>query len=129
MEAFALHTVSILSPMGFPSPATDYTEDTLSLDQHLIEHREATFFVTAMGSMPDFGIRTGDILVVDRAIDPADQSIVVAVIDGDFAIKQLCHTPAGIVLRAHSEGCADIHVSSEQDLTIWGVVRWSVHKV
>jgi DNA polymerase V len=115
--------------MGFPSPATDYTEDTLSLDQHLIEHREATFFVTAMGSMPDFGIRTGDILVVDRAIDPADQAIVVAVIDGDFTIKQLCHTPAGIVLRAHSEGCADIFIGNEQDLTIWGVVRWSVHKV
>ena len=83
--------------MGFPSPASDYTEDRLSLDEHLILHREATFFVTATGSMPDFGIRNGDLLVVDRAIDPVDQSIVVAVVDGDFTVRQLCHTPEGIV--------------------------------
>ncbi len=115
--------------MGFPSPASDYIEDRLSLDEHLIEHREATFFVTATGSMPDFGIHNGDLMVVDRAIDPVDQSIVVAVIDGDFVVKQLCHTPAGIVLRACSEGCRDILVGNEQDVTIWGVVRWTIHKV
>ena len=115
--------------MGFPSPASDYTEDRLSLDEHLIEHREATFFVTAMGSMPDFGIHTGDLMVVDRAIDPLDQSIVVVVIDGEFAIKQLCHTPEGIVLRANSDDCQDIHIGNEQDLTVWGVVRWSIHRV
>lgn len=115
--------------MGFPSPASDYSEDCLSLDEHLIEHREATFFVTAMGSMPDFGIHTGDLMVVDRAIDPADQSIVVAVIDGDFTIKQLCHTPEGMVLRAHSEGCQDILIGNEQDVSVWGVVRWTIHKL
>jgi DNA polymerase V len=115
--------------MGFPSPASDYTENRLSLDEHLIEHREATFFVTAMGSMPDFGIHTGDLLVVDRAIDPVDQGIVVAVIDGEFAIKQLCHTPAGIVLRANSEDCKDTLIGTDQDLTVWGVVRWSIHRV
>ena len=70
---FRVQLRRILCHMGFPSPASDYTEDRLSLDEHLIEHREATFFVTAMGSMPDFGIHNGDILVVDRAIDPVDQ--------------------------------------------------------
>ncbi len=115
--------------MGFPSPASDYTEDRLSLDEHLIEHREATFFVTATGSMPDFGIHNGDLMVVDRAIDPVDQSIVVAVIDGDFTVKRLCHTPEGIVLRANSDGSEDIHIGNDQDLSVWGVVRWSIHRV
>ena len=115
--------------MGFPSPASDYTEDRLSLDEHLIEHREATFFVTATGSMPDFGIHNGDLLVVDRAIDPVDQSIVVAVIDGDFTVRQLRHTPDGIILRAASDGSEDIRIVSDQDLSVWGVVRWSIHRV
>ena len=115
--------------MVFPSPASDYTEDRLSLDEHLIEHREATFFVTATGSMPDFGIRNGDLLVVDRAIDPTDLSVVVAVIDGEFAVRQLRHTPEGIVLRAASDGSEDIHIGNDQDLSVWGVVRWSIHRV
>jgi DNA polymerase V len=115
--------------MGFPSPASDYTEDRLSLDEHLIEHRESTFFVTATGSMPDFGIHNGDLMVVDRAIDPVDQSIVVAVIDGDFTVRQLRYTPEGIVLRAASDGSEDIHIGNDQNLSVWGVVRWSIHRV
>jgi hypothetical protein len=71
-------------PAGFPSPAADYFEMRLSLDEHLVSHREATFFVRVSGnSMTGFGIHDGDLLVVDRALDPADRSIVVAVVDGD----------------------------------------------
>jgi DNA polymerase V len=115
--------------MGFPSPASDYTEDRLSLDEHLIEHREATFFVTATGSMPDCGIHNGDLMVVDRAIDPVDQSIVVVIIDGDFSVRQLRHTSEGIVLSAASNGSEDILIGNDQDLSVWGVVRWSIHRV
>jgi DNA polymerase V len=117
-------------PAGFPSPATDYCEERLSLDEHLIEHQEATFFIRVQGhSMTGFGIHDGDLLVVDRAIDPADRCIVIAVIDGSFAVKQLCLLPDGILLRSGNPGHGDILVSGDQELSVWGVVRWSIHKV
>lgn len=117
-------------PAGFPSPASDYIETRLSLDEHLVEHQEATFFVRVAGhSMTDFGIHDGDLLVVDRALEPQDRHIVVAVIDGEFTVKQLCRLPEGVLLRAGHRGHADILVGPEQDLMVWGVVRWSLHKV
>lgn len=117
-------------PAGFPSPAADYAEDRLNLDEHLIEHREATFFVRVEGhSMTGFGIHDGDLLVVDRALAPGDRAIVVAVIDGAFTVKQLCRTARGVLLRSGGAGCGDILVGPEQELTVWGVVRWSLHRV
>lgn len=117
-------------PAGFPSPAADYFEERLSLDEHLIEHQEATFFVRVAGnSMVGFGIHEGDLLVVDRSVEPADRSVVVAVVDGEFTIKQLCRLPDGVLLRASGRGHGDILVGPEQELTVWGVVRWSIHRV
>lgn len=117
-------------PVGFPSPAADFVEERLSLDAHLIEHREATFFVRVAGhSMTGFGIHDGDLLVVDRALDPADRSVVIAVVDGAFTVKQLCLLPDGVLLRSGNSGHGDILVSGDQELTIWGVVRWSIHRV
>jgi len=117
-------------PAGFPSPAADFVEDRLSLDEHLIEHKEATFFVRVTGnSMTGFGINDGDLLVVDRSLHPADRSVVIAVVDGEFTIKQLCRIPAGVLLRSNGGGHSDIFVGPDQDLTVWGVVRWSIHAV
>jgi DNA polymerase V len=117
-------------PAGFPSPAADFVEDRLSLDQHLIEHREATFFVRVTGqSMTGFGIHDGDLLVVDRAIDAADRSVVIAVVDGAFTVKQLCRIPNGVLLRSSGKGHGDILVGPDQELTVWGVVRWAIHRV
>lgn len=117
-------------PAGFPSPAADYYEERLNLDQYLVENREATFFVRVQGhSMTNFGIHDGDLLVVDRGLDPVDRCVVIAVVDGAFTVKQLCRLPEGVLLRAGQRGHGDIFVTQEQDLTIWGVVRWSIHKV
>lgn len=116
-------------PAGFPSPAADYAEGRLDLDEHLIEHREATFFVRVAGnSMTGFGIHNNDLLVVDRAQEVTDRSIVIAVIDGEFTVKQLCRLPEGVLLRAGSPDHGDIFVGPEQELTLWGVVKWSIHK-
>lgn len=79
--------------------------------------------------MTGFGIHDGDLLVVDRAIDPADRSVVIAVVDGEFTIKQLCRIPGGILLRSNGHGDSDILVGPDQELTVWGVVRWSIHAV
>ena len=117
-------------PAGFPSPASDFVEDRLSLDEHLIEHQEATFFMRVTGqSVTQFGIHDGDLLVVDRAVDPTDRCVVIAVVDGAFTVKQLCRLPEGVLLRAGAPGHGDILVNPEQDFTVWGVVRWSIHRV
>lgn len=117
-------------PAGFPSPATDYVETRLSLDAHLIEQEDATFFVRVQGnSMVGFGIHDGDILVVDRSKELVDRSVVIAVVDGEFMVKQVCHVPDGVLLRSNGPGHGDILVGSEQDLVVWGVVCWAIHKV
>jgi DNA polymerase V len=122
--------LSVPVPAGFPSPATDFAEDSLNLDDYLIEHQEATFFVRVTGnSMTGFGIHDGDLLVVDRSKTPADRQIIIAVIDGAFTVKQLCRIPDGVLLRSHGSGHGDILVSEEQELTVWGVVRWAIHRV
>jgi len=79
--------------------------------------------------MTGFGIHDGDLLVVDRALDPADRSVVIAVVDGSFTVKQLCRIPDGVLLRSGSPGHGDILVSGDQQLEVWGVVRWSLHRV
>lgn len=117
-------------PAGFPSPAADYFEGRVSLDGLLIEHPEATFFMRVAGeSMLGFGIHPGDLLVVDRALDPADRSVVVAVVDGGFTVKQMCRTRNGVLLRSGNPGHGDILVTADQTLEVWGVVRWSIHPV
>lgn len=79
--------------------------------------------------MTGFGIHDGDLLLVDRSVTPADRSVVVAVIDGDFTIKQFCYLPEGVLLRSSAQGHGDILVSDDQELNVWGVVRWSIHAV
>ena len=117
-------------PAGFPSPANDYVERHLSLDEHLIRHRESTFFMRVSGdSMRGCGIFDGDLLVVDRALPVTHSCVVIAVLDGEFTVKQLLHTPNGRVLRAAHPDYPDLHIKPEQDLSIWGVVSWNVHKV
>lgn len=117
-------------PAGFPSPADDYVAGRISLDTYLVQHQEATFFLHVSGdSMRGLGILDGDLLVVDRAQQAAHQSVVIAVVDGEFMVKQLLHAPQGPVLRSANPAYADIVVGAEQELVIWGVVRWAIHRV
>lgn len=117
-------------PAGFPSPADDYIEGRLSLDDHLVRHKESTFFMRVAGdSMLGLGIFDGDLLVVDRAMPATHGSVVIAVVDGEFTVKQLIDTAHGQLLRAAHPDYPDVHIKPEQDLSIWGVVQWNVHKV
>lgn len=117
-------------PAGFPSPVDDHVEQRISLDEHLIRRPESTFFMRVAGdSMRGLGIFDGDLLVVDRALPAAHGCVVIAVLDGEFTVKQLLHTPEGQVLRAAHPDYADTLIRPEQDFSIWGVVRWNVHKV
>lgn len=117
-------------PAGFPSPADDYVGQRISLDEHLIRQRESTFFIRVAGdSMRGMSILDGDLLVVDRSISATHGCVVIAVVDGEFTLKQLRCTPDGQVLRAAHPDYPDIYLKPEQDFSIWGVVAWNIHKV
>ena len=117
-------------PAGFPSPAEDYVEGSLDLNEHLIEHREATFFVRVKGqSMTGAGIADGDLLVVDRSLEAGDGDIVVAVVDGELTVKRLSRRSGRVRLLAEHPGFAPIEFRDGQELTVWGVVTSVVHRI
>ncbi|MEQ1526959.1 MAG: translesion error-prone DNA polymerase V autoproteolytic subunit [Gallionella sp.] len=114
---------------GFPSPANDYIEGRLSLDEHLIQHKDSTFFVRAKGnSMTGAGIFDGDLLVVDKSLDAHDGDIVVAVIDGGFTVKYLFKRGSAVLLKPANPKFKDIELKDGEELQIWGVVTSSVKK-
>lgn len=115
---------------GFPSPADDYVEDRLDLNQLLIQNKTATFFLRVKGdSMIGAGIHDGDIIVVDRSVEPVDRAVVVAVVDGELTIKRLVWRNGIAELHAENPKYTPIRFKEGQELTIWGVVTSSVHSV
>ena len=113
---------------GFPSPADDHLERSIDLNEELIQHPAATFFVRAKGeSMHDAGIQSGDILVVDRSLAPTDRKIVVAMIDGEFTVKRFRNQEGRIFLEAANDQFPKIEVSGDQELVVWGVVSFVIH--
>ena len=115
---------------GFPSPASDYVETQLDLAEHLVEHEAATYYLRVSGtSMTGAGIHDGDILVVDRAVEPADGDVVVAALDGELTVKRLRKRTGQVVLVPESGQHDPIPVRDGQELVVWGVVRHVVHEV
>ena len=114
---------------GFPSPADDHLEDALDLNTHLIQHKDATFFVKAQGdSMLGAGIHQGDILIVDKSLTPKSGKIVIAVVDGEFTVKRLHKYKGNITLKAENPEFEDIKVNGTDELIIWGVVTSVIHQ-
>ncbi len=113
---------------GFPSPADDYLEGNLSLQDMLIEHPAATFLIKVEGhSMKDAGIFDGDIAVVDRALHPSNGRIVVAVVDGEFCLKRLVYREGRCFLESANASFKPIEVSDCSENQIWGVVKHVIH--
>jgi DNA polymerase V len=114
---------------GFPSPADDYIEGRLSLDEHLIQHKDSTFFVRAKGnSMVGAGIFDGDLLVVDKSLNPVSGDIVIAVVDGDLTVKRLIKRGSEIFLKPENSRYKEIEFKDGQELQVWGVVTSSTTK-
>lgn len=111
---------------GFPSPAQDYMDRSLDFNRELIDHPAATFYAKVVGfSMIDAGIDEGDIIVVDRSLDPRHDDIVVAYVDGEFTMKYLDLSEkhlGNIWLRAGNKDYPSFKVTSDNNLVIWGVV-------
>jgi DNA polymerase V len=115
---------------GFPSPAEDYVDRKLDLNEYLIKHPAATFFVRVEGnSMINAGIHDGDLLIIDRAIEPNDKKIVIAVINGEMTVKRIRKIKDKVYLMSENDDFEPMEVSEESDLSIWGVVSHVIHKV
>ena len=115
---------------GFPSPGDDYIEKNLDLNELLIKHPSATFFVKVEGdSMLDAGIKSGDILIVDRALEAKDKNIVIAFINGELTGKRISIGDKKIFLNPANDSFSPIEVTKEMDFDIWGVVAYVIHKV
>nr|WP_298220203.1 translesion error-prone DNA polymerase V autoproteolytic subunit [Halothiobacillus sp.] len=113
---------------GFPSPADDYVEERIDLNRHLIRHKEATFFLRVQGdSMINAGIHDGDMLIVDRAIEPVSGKIVIAALDGELTVKRLSTIGGVVRLLPENPDYPVIEIGAEQELVIWGVVIHVIH--
>lgn len=114
---------------GFPSPADDYVEAELDLNEFLIENKAATFFCRVFGnSMEADGIYSDDIVIVDRSLDPVPGKIVVASLDGEFVIKRLIRDGDEFRLESASSEYPPLVIRDGQDFTVWGVVTACVRK-
>ena len=115
-------------PAGFASPADDFVEDYLDLNDLLVKREEATFFVRVSGrSMIDAGIQPNDILIVDRSLEAQHGKIVIAVLNGEVTVKRLYNRAGKVILKAENPSYKDIVVEGE--LHIWGVVTSVIHQV
>jgi len=114
---------------GFPSPAEDYMENQLNLNDLVIQHPAATFFVRVEGeSMADANIHSGDILVVDRSLEAANGKIIVAVVNGEFTVKRFALKSDGVYLVPENLRYPSLKIESDSDFHVWGVVTYVIHK-
>lgn len=126
--ALPLYTCHVQA--GFPSPADDHLEGSLDLNDHLIQHPAATFFVKASGeSMLGAGIHPGDILIVDRSLSPVSGQIIIAAVDGHLTVKRLEKNEQRMRLLPENKAFRPIEITSEMDVVIWGVVMHVIHSV
>ena len=117
-------------PAGFPSPAEDFMDLDLNLQEYLVQHPSATFCVRAVGdSMIKAGIHSGDVMVVDRALEPRNNNIVLAVLDGEFTVKRIRKKKEQLFLVPENDEFKIILVTEEMGFKVWGVVTHVIHKV
>lgn len=116
-------------PAGFPSPADDFIEKKLDLNEFLIKKPASTFFVQVEGdSMIEADINSGDILIVDKSLEAVDGKIILAIFAGEFTIKRLKKRGEDIYLMAENSHYKSIKVSTNDDFAVWGVVTYVIHK-
>lgn len=127
----ALPLVSHGVSAGFPSPALDFMEYRIDLNAYLSKRNPlATFYIKVAGnSMTGAGIDDGDILVVDRSLEPADGKIAICLIDGEFTVKRLKMDKGSLYLMPENPSYAPLQVTEENQFFIWGVVIYAIKKL
>ena len=115
---------------GFPSPADDFKQERLSLDNELIKNKEATFFARVSGqSMIDAGLSDNDLLIIDRSLNPEHNRIAVCYLDGEFTVKRLIVKNGDVWLKPENKNYEAIKITKENDFVIWGIVTNVIKKV
>jgi DNA polymerase V len=115
---------------GFPSPAEEYTELSLDLNQSLVKNPSSTFYARVKGSsMIDAGIKEGDILVIDRSLEPSNGKKAVCYIDGEFTLKTIKKEKQKLWLLPANPDYKPIEIKEENDFVIWGIVTYVIHKM
>ncbi len=123
---FVTHAVAA----GFASPAQDFLEERVDLDRELIENELTTFYIRVAGtSMTGAGIDDGDILVVDRSLEPVDGKIAICIIDGDFTVKRLKLGDNCLYLMPENPKYKPLLVTEESQFSVWGIVTYVVKKL
>lgn len=115
---------------GFPSPADDFRETRISLDDELIQNKDATFFAKVRGqSMINAGLDDNDLLVIDRSLEPTNNKIAVCFLDGEFTVKRLRVEKNEVWLQPENPNYPIIKITEENDFVIWGIVTSVIKKV
>lgn len=115
---------------GFPSPAEDFMPRHIDLNRELIKHPASTFYARVCGeSMTGGGIGDGDLLVIDRSVEPYDMCVAVCFIDGEFTLKHVKKDSCGLLLLPANPKFKPIPVSEDDQFTVWGVVRYVIKKL
>ena len=116
-------------PAGFPSPADDYLDMDLNLHDYLVQHPSATFCVRAIGdSMVDAGIQSSDVMVIDRALTPKNNDIILALVYGEFNVKRIKKSEDELYLMPANENYKPMKITEEMNFQVWGVVTFIIHK-
>ena len=115
---------------GFPSPAMDFMESSIDLNQVLVENPTATFYVQVEGnSMIDAGIHDKDLLVVDRSLEPRNNKIAICLLDGEFTVKRIRLENNELFLMPENPNYQPIKITEENQLIIWGIVTYVIKKL
>ena len=115
---------------GFPSPADDFKEIRISLDKELINNEESTFYARASGnSMEGAGIMDGDLLIIDRSIEPENNKIGICFLDGEFTVKRIIKKGDNLYLKPENKNFNEIQIKEEDELVIWGIVTYVIKKL
>ena len=115
---------------GYPSPADDYLDGSLDLNQHLIKHPTATFFVRVAGeSMREAGIHSGDVLIVDRALTPGEGSVIIAIVNAELTVKRLSKRQGKLLLMPENQQYPPLPITEMTAFEVWGVVTYVIHRV
>ena len=131
-EDLNLQDIKVAEPRvaaGFPSPADDFIEMEINLQDYIVKNKEATFCVKVEGtSMTKAGINSGDIMIVDRALHPKHNDIVLAVIDGEFTVKRIAVNENSLYLMPENDNFSPIKITTAMNFQVWGIITHIIHK-
>jgi len=115
---------------GFPSPADDFKEIRISLDKELVNNKDSTFYARASGnSMENAGISDGDLLIIDRSLEPENNKIGVFYIDGEFTVKRILIDRGKLFLKSENKNYKNIEINEDHELMIWGIVTYVIKEL